>query len=1416
MPAPNSISEFLELGQKAGLFDDQVSSIYKQRFAQDSNESLKLCVDDLLQTGVLTRFQVNQLLAGKWRGFVLAGKYRLLDILGSGGMGSVYLCEHINLGRKVAIKILPETHAKEKAVLDRFYREARAVAALSHPNIVLAHDIDTDGSIHFLVMEYVTGKTLHELVKTRGQMHPFFAANCIAQAATGLQHAYLAGLVHRDIKPSNLILDSSGTVKILDLGLARFSNKDDHLTQEHDADSVFGTADFLAPEQAMDSHGVDIRADIYSLGVSFYFLLRGKPPFHNKTIQQKLVAHQILPIPPIADFRNDVPQNMLDVIDKMLSKDRTDRFQLPSDVVKALQPWSHLTPDTNFVTIGHLAQDSGVIEIQNDNAVLLASQELCNPDAPTVIAKSPNGNTQPSIDLNEEMLSGVNYQQHIDSTFSDLVAEDERGSSIIDARREKSENSSKIFSAAKQKLIQNPLLVGIAAVSLLLVISLAFYFARTSPKRDNFDGRKASGNDDANFKYVATAYDLPLSPKTLLEMHSAPVSAIWISPYSEQMVSADEKGHMVFWPRLSQSAGIELDKKITAPLAVRWHSNNKEFFTLHADASVCSWTVEQSMPFRQFGPKGQQINCGVFSNFGSSYYIQTANRNLQQWDYSTGKLIKEWKTISKKLSCLQISCDDSWLVLGIDDGSLMFLETDKGQSERVLRFSNGRISNIIPLLDGRHFAVADHAGKLGLLDLHQKALVWLQDTKQKILGLSTERDDRFLFLALEAKGLQVWDLIQRRMVVMPCNLNGNVISVANSADGRFLLLGLGNGKIAVLSKPKHLQSSGAEPQLTWNHHTKVQSSRFSQSGRELLFGLADGSVEVWDSSKKSLLQNFSADKAAVVFADSCNSDLEILTVDSDSMIKLWERSTNSLVHSFPKLPDEIKHIVGTSDREQYFLLDAKGVVRRLNIRARQIAPIRFAKGLTPKSMDCEANGKRLAILNGDRTLRLWDFNQKKETLNIPLPTEMKQVSFAGGQLICNDGQQVFSCSLGKTSKIVPFPVISQMDIADLQVTPNGTYGVTVSTKGVLHLWDLQHRKLLCELCNTELPTSICLSPSAESVCVNINNGISFTLLLPEFVANHAVGETSFSVLEKTPPSCLAISPDGASFVVGLKNGNVQLRDLKTGMDFLSFVGHERKINSIDFSADGHWLLTASSDNSVRLWNTHTGQQTKEFSESKAAVLAARFSYDGRSIATLDANGHLTLLNVKSGELLRDWQLPEITSTMYGNLHRLPYSSQLIVIAGHSIHSWDLRNGEKVPVITMKAPISSSMVSPDGRFLATSSQNLVTIFSCDDWQQVSQVRTNAKELTQLSFAPDGLSLLASANLGPNVSNSLILIDVGSKKVISNVPSGTTQIQTGLQFLPSGHYCLYSSLDRIIRMARLPQSFLAQRKLPPLKK
>jgi serine/threonine protein kinase len=267
------------------------------------------------------------------------GEYRLLGKLGQGGMGTVYKARHTELDRVVALKVLPMGRLGDDRAVARFRREMQALGRLDHPHIVRALDAREIQGTRFLVMEYLDGLDLSELVQRLGPLPIADACELVRQAALGLQYAHQHGLVHRDVKPSNLMLGCEGQVKLLDLGLARFCAGLPAGKEMTGAGQTMGTADYMAPEQVSDSHKVDIRADVYSLGCTLYKLLSGHAPFSGakyKSSFAKMTAHVREPVPPIRDSREEVPDELAGVLDRMLAKDPAQRYATPGEVADAV------------------------------------------------------------------------------------------------------------------------------------------------------------------------------------------------------------------------------------------------------------------------------------------------------------------------------------------------------------------------------------------------------------------------------------------------------------------------------------------------------------------------------------------------------------------------------------------------------------------------------------------------------------------------------------------------------------------------------------------------------------------------------------------------------------------------------------------------------------------------------------------------------------------------------------------------------------------------------------------------------------------------------------------------------------------------------------------------------------------------
>ncbi|WP_439627194.1 serine/threonine protein kinase [Gemmata sp.] len=375
MGTPATRSDFTALVAQSNLIDvatlDQF--LAKHSPAGELDEPPQLAAA-LVRHKLLTPFQAEQLLRGRWRGFFI-GRYKVLAVLGVGGMGKVFLCEHPGMRRQVAIKVLPPRMAEDKDTVEAFYNEARALARLDHRNIVHAYDAAKDSGVHYLVLEYVKGRTLEDVVARDGPLGAHRAIDFLRQAALGLQHAFEAGLVHRDIKPSNFLVTDAGVVKILDLGLARFFTGPESGVGSK-PDRVVGTLDYMAPEQALNTAEVDHRADIYSLGATFYYCLTGRPPFGSGTVAQKMLWHQMRTPEPIQKTRGDLPVQLTDIVEKMMAKAPDERFQTPDELLRALPSQDILTVEAPPAEQGAL--DTG-LNLDAESPTLTVKQSRPDP-----------------------------------------------------------------------------------------------------------------------------------------------------------------------------------------------------------------------------------------------------------------------------------------------------------------------------------------------------------------------------------------------------------------------------------------------------------------------------------------------------------------------------------------------------------------------------------------------------------------------------------------------------------------------------------------------------------------------------------------------------------------------------------------------------------------------------------------------------------------------------------------------------------------------------------------------------------------------------------------------------------------------------------------------------------------------------
>lgn len=332
------VDRFVESLSASGLITaDQVHAI-RNESSQTDGETL---ANELVARGLLTEYQAHAICVDQVNHLVL-GDYKILDKIGEGGMGQVFKAVHSRLDRLAAIKLLTGDKLNDRPSLDRFHQEVKTAAQITHPNIVITYDASEQNGIHYLVMEYVDGEDVGAAICKRGAFPIDQTVDLFVQVARGLEYAHSRHVVHRDIKPGNLILDRSGDVKILDMGLARISGRSESLATTEaerltNAKQAMGTLAYMPPEQAEDARRADARSDIYSLGCAVFQLITGAVPYPSDSLVESIMAHRESAIPSVTDRRPECPEWLNDVVKKCLSKRPEDRFQSATELIAAIE-----------------------------------------------------------------------------------------------------------------------------------------------------------------------------------------------------------------------------------------------------------------------------------------------------------------------------------------------------------------------------------------------------------------------------------------------------------------------------------------------------------------------------------------------------------------------------------------------------------------------------------------------------------------------------------------------------------------------------------------------------------------------------------------------------------------------------------------------------------------------------------------------------------------------------------------------------------------------------------------------------------------------------------------------------------------------------------------------------------------------
>ncbi len=363
------VERFVDQLVQSGLMSQRDVAEFRRTLAGGNKNSVSAedLAKELVRARRLTKFQASAIYQGKTQGLIF-GDYLVLDKIGTGGMGKVFKAKHRQSERIVALKVMSTQAMKSPKAVRRFKQEANAAKRLNHPHIVATYDAGEVDSMHFLIMQFVDGDNLRSQVKSRGPLPIPEVIDYTIQVAEGLEYAHNVGVIHRDIKPSNLLLDKTGQVWILDMGLARIEENEEsedgpRLTVQG---QMLGTAEYMSPEQVEDPRFANAASDVYSLGCTMYYLLTGTPPYRGNSVPETLILHAQSPIPRLKSRRPDASDDLENIFRRMLSKNPAERFGTAAEVLVALKRLrdgeaQHLPP----VPV-NVSQDTEVSAVSNE------------------------------------------------------------------------------------------------------------------------------------------------------------------------------------------------------------------------------------------------------------------------------------------------------------------------------------------------------------------------------------------------------------------------------------------------------------------------------------------------------------------------------------------------------------------------------------------------------------------------------------------------------------------------------------------------------------------------------------------------------------------------------------------------------------------------------------------------------------------------------------------------------------------------------------------------------------------------------------------------------------------------------------------------------------------------------------------